>query len=255
MMSSIKRILIIEDEEVNAQRLQRILLKIRPGYTVVTILSSIEKSVEWLSKEDGPDLIFMDIRLSDGSSFEIFNLIEVKSPVVFTTAYDEYALKAFKYNSIDYLLKPIECEELEAAIIQFEQFEKSSTEQQTVIKNLLESFQMKEYRTRFLLPHRDAFILLNVNEIAYFYSELGVTFSISYDGTRNIISHTLETLEQQLDPKYFFRANRQYIIHINSIVKVHNYFNSKLKLDVKQCQEKIVVSRLKATALKQWLDY
>lgn len=254
-MPSDKRIIIIEDEEVNAQRLQRILLKIRPEYQVLDVLKSIEKSVQWLSKNDAPDLIFMDICLTDGSSFEIFNLIDVKSPVIFTTAYDEYALKAFKYNSIDYLLKPIETEELETAIMKLEKFENPHLDQHNIIQNLIESISKKEYRTRFLLPQRDTFILVNVIEIAYFHSELGITYSTSYDGARNVIPLTLEVLEQQLDPKDFFRANRQYIVHINSILKVYNYFNSKLKLDLKQCKEKIVVSRLKATALKDWMDY
>lgn len=254
-MNHAKRILIIEDEEINAQRLQRILLKIRPEFKVLAVLSSIEESVKWLSEEDSPDLIFMDIRLADGSSFEIFNLIDIKSPVIFTTAYDEYALKAFKYNSIDYLLKPIESEELEASVIKFEKLENPLADQQPEIKNLLEYLEKKEYRTRFLLPYRDSYVILNIDEIAYFYSELGTTFAISFDGSKNAISLTLETLEQQLDPKVFFRANRQYIIHINSILKVHNYFNSKLKLDIKQSDEEIVVSRLKAAALKDWLDY
>lgn len=254
-MKHVKRILIIEDEEINAQRLQRILLKIRPEFKVQAVLSSIEESVKWFLEDDTLDLIFMDIRLADGSSFEIFNLIEIKSPVIFTTAYDEYALKAFKYNSIDYLLKPIESDELEAAVIKFEKLENPFADQQSEIKNLMEYLEKKEYRTRFLLPYRDSYVILNVDEITYFYSELGTTFAISFDGSKNAISLTLETLEQQLDPKIFFRANRQYIIHINSILKVHNYFNSKLKLDLKQSEEKIVVSRLKATALKNWLDY
>lgn len=256
-MKLTKKILIIEDEEVNAQRLQRLLQKFRSEFEVLAVLNSIAKSVKWLSEQDAPDLIFMDIRLADGESFEIFNLIEVKSPVIFTTAYDEYAVKAFKYNSIDYLLKPIEKEELESAIIKFEHSVQQPFEQKSLIKNLLEYIEKKEYRTRFLLPYRDGYKKLIVDEIAFFFSESGVTFSISFDGSKNILSLTLEVLEQQLDPKHFFRANRQYIIHINSIERIHNYFNSKLKLDIKQCKDKeaVVVSRSKATLLKDWLDY
>lgn len=254
-MKTARNILIIEDEEVNAQRIQRLLTKIRPSYETLLVLDSIEKTVEWLSKEKAPDLIFMDIHLTDGISFEIFNLIEVHSPVIFTTAYDEYAVRAFKYNSIDYLLKPIESEELESAINKFEKMENSVPDQQELLKNLLQQVNRQEYRTRFLLPYRDGYKTLNIADIAYFYSETGITFAINFDGTMNTISSTLETLEQQLDPKSFFRANRQYIVHIYSILHVHNYFNSKLKLVIRHCQEDVTVSRTKATALKNWLDY
>jgi len=254
-MNNIKKIVIIEDEEANAQRLQRIILDIRPSYKIVEVLSSIKKSVEWLSNNEPPDLLFMDIRISDGVSFEIFNLIEVQCPVVFTTAYDEYAVKAFKYNSVDYLLKPVEKEELENAILKFEGQKNSNVTQNTLMKNLMDFIDKKEYRARFLVPYRDGFKQINVDSIAYFFSELGSTYAISYDFEKNLIPQTLETLEEQLDPKQFFRANRQYIIHINSNNQVHNYFNSKLKLDLKNSKEEVFVSRLKANAFKEWLDY
>jgi DNA-binding LytR/AlgR family response regulator len=249
-----KGVLIIEDEEVNAHRLQRLLMKVRPDFEVQGVIGSIAKSVEWLSKNALPDLIFMDIRLSDGASFEIFNLTEIKCPVIFTTAYDEYAVKAFKYNSIDYLLKPVEKEELNAAIIKFENLTQQSHSQEA-LKNLLEYINKKEYRSRFLIPYRDSYKQINVKDIAFFCSDDGTTFAISFNGEKNTISQTLETLEEELDPKQFFRANRQYIIHINSILKVHHYFNSKLKLEIKHSKEGVVVSRLKATSLKNWLDY
>ncbi len=254
-MKSIKKVLIIEDEAINAQRLQRLLSSIRPQFEVLSVLESIAQSVEWLSQHPAPNLILMDIRLADGVSFEIFNLIDVKSPVIFTTAYDEYAVKAFKYNSIDYLLKPIDSEELEAAIHKFEEKENVPSDQNALIKNLMEYIDKKEYRTRFLLPFKDGFIRLHITEIAFICSELGGTFAITFEGKKHPLSDTLEALEQQLDPKYFFRANRQYILHINAIDKVHNYFNSKLKLEVKHCKEGVVVSRMKASAIKEWLDY
>lgn len=254
MMKS-KKILIVEDEDLNGQRLQRLLSEIRPNYVVTAILPSIKKTVEWLSIEDSPDLIFMDIKLSDGESFEIFSLIDVEAPVIFTTAYDEYALKAFKHNSIDYLLKPIEAEELELSILKFEKLNKESQEQSNLIKNILEFVEKRDYRTRFLLPYKDGFRKLGVEDIAYIFYDSGVTYAITFDGQRNVLPDSLETLEKQLNPKHFFRANRQYLIHINAIIKIHNYVNSKLKLEIKQLNEAIEVSRLKANLLKSWLNY
>ncbi len=255
-MKAIKKILIIEDEEANADRLQRFLLKIRPTMEVLDVLDSVKKSIAWLSENEAPDLIIMDIRLADGLCFEIFQQAEVKSPVIFTTAYDEYAIKAFKYNSIDYLLKPVDKDELEAAINKFEQLSTQSVDQQLLIENLLATIQPKAYRTRFLIPYRDSYQRINVGDIAFFYSQVGINYATLFNGETVIIPQTLETLEQQLDPAVFFRANRQYIVHIDSIEKVHNYFNSKLKLEIKNCTDPdVIVSRTKAPLFKAWLDY
>lgn len=255
-MTTIKKILIIENEEANAQRLQRIILNVRQNYHIEEVIGSIKKSVEWLSVNEAPDLIFMDIQLSDGLSFEIFNLVEVLCPVIFTTAYDEYALKAFKFNSVDYLLKPIQKDELEASVAKFESLNESSKIKDIgLIKNLIKYVEIKEYRKRFLVTYRDSFKQINVSSVCFFFSELGATYLVSYDGKKDLIPQTLDLLENQLDPKEFFRANRQYIVHINAITKVHTHFNSKLKLELKLCSEQIIVSRLKATSLKNWLDY
>ncbi len=254
-MNEIKKIVIIEDEEANANRLQRMISNIRGNYQILEIFPSIKKSVAWLLHNDHPDLLFLDVQLSDGVSFEIFNLTEVKCPVIFTTAYDEYALKAFKYNSIDYLLKPVEKDELEHAIIKFENLKKSNVEQNALLKQLIASIDKKEYRTRFLVTFRDGFKQINVDSISYFFSEFGSTYAVSFDGEKNPISHTLESLEEELNQKQFFRANRQYIVNIQSINQVSNYFNSKLKLDLKQSKNAIYVSRLKATSFKEWLGY
>lgn len=256
-MKQIIRILIIEDELVNAQRLQRMLQKIRPDFEVLDILSSISQSVKWLSEQQAPDLIFMDIRLSDGSSFEIFNLMKVSSPIIFTTAYDEYAVKAFKFNSIDYLLKPVDQKELEAAIVKYEHRNSFQPKEAVLFKNLMSYLDKQAYRTKFLLPYRDGFKQLAVGDIAYFYSEFGATFAMATNGEKSAIAQTLETLDQELDPKFFFRANRQYIIHIDALKSVHNYFNGKLKLEIfhGKAINSIIVSRLKASALKEWLGY
>jgi two-component system response regulator LytT len=255
-MNTIKKILILEDEKPNADRLQRLLLQIRPDIEVLGVLTGVKKTVDWLSVNESPDLILMDIRLADGLSFEIFKLTDVKCPVIFTTAYDEYAVQAFKYNSIDYLLKPIEKTELEAAITKFENTLQPSYSHYTQIEELLTQMRPKAYRSRFFLPYRDGYKQINVADIAFFRSHLNITYANLFAGEEVVVPQTLETLEQELDPKNFFRVNRQYILHANAIEKVHNFFNGKLKLNIKNYPDAdIVVSRTKAPLFKLWLDY
>lgn len=255
-MYTIKKILILEDEKPNADRIKRLMLEIRPDIVIADVLSSVKKTVDWLSENQEPDLIMMDIQLADGLSFEVFNLADVKCPVIFTTAYDEYAVKAFKYNSIDYLLKPIEKDELEAAITKFENSIPQFERQRPLIEELLAQIQPKEYRSRFFLPYRDGYRKINVEDIAFFYSQLNVSSASLFTGEDVVVPQTLETLEQELEPKNFFRVNRQYIVHVNSIEKVHNFFNGKLKLKLKNCaDDNIIVSRTKAPLFKMWLDY
>jgi DNA-binding LytR/AlgR family response regulator len=255
-MIAIQKILILEDEKPNSDRLQRLIQKIRPGIEIAGVLTSVGKTVEWLSENESPDLIIMDIQLADGLSFEVFNLADVKCPVIFATAYDEYAVKAFKYNSIDYLLKPVEKEELEAALTKFENSVQRSGAPYSSIEGLLAQMQPKEYRTRFLIPYRDAYRKINVEEIVFFYSNLNISYAILSDGEKIVVPQTLETLEQELEPKNFFRVNRQYIVHINAIEQVQNFFNGKLKLKVKHSKdEDILVSRTKAPLFKMWMDY
>lgn len=255
-MNKIKKILILEDEQLNSDRIERLMLKIRPDIEIAGVLTSVKKTVTWLAENECPDLIIMDIQLADGVSFEVFNLADVKCPVIFTTAYDEYAVKAFKYNSIDYLLKPIEEKELEAAITKFENSIQQSDQQYPLIEALLSQIRPKEYRSRFFLPYRDGYRKVNVEDIAFFYTHLNMSYASLFNGEKVMVPQTLETLEQELEPKNFFRVNRQYILHVNSIEKVHNFFNGKLKLTVKNCTDTdIVVSRTKAPLFKMWLDY
>ncbi|MBE7176090.1 MAG: response regulator transcription factor [Mucilaginibacter polytrichastri] len=251
----IKQILIIEDERPNADRLTRLLKALRPQAEISAVLESVAESVDWLEANPEPDVIMMDVRLSDGLSFEIFEKTQVKCPVVFTTAYDEYAVKAFRYNSIDYLLKPVETEELERAMDKLDAAGMNRPDPAS-LEGLLNFLQPKEYRTRFLLPYRDGYKTVLVADVIYFYSELKVTHARLGGGSDETVPQTMEELEQQLDPKSFFRANRQYIVHIDAIKQVHNYFNGKLKLAIRNNPEaEIIVSREKAGALKNWLDY
>ncbi|MFT3920477.1 LytR/AlgR family response regulator transcription factor [Cloacibacterium sp.] len=252
----LNKILIIEDEKLNADRLKRLLLKLRPHIEILSIEDSVTSSLSWLRNNEKPDLIMLDVRLADGLSFEIFNEFKVECPVIFTTAYDEYAVKAFKYNSIDYLLKPIEEEELESALKRYETFIEKIPLVNTALEGLLSYIQPKDFRKRFLIPHRDGFKTVLVEDVLYFFTELGVSKAKLSDGNIEIIPQTLEELEKQLDTKFFFRANRQFIIHIDSVKQVLNHFNGKLKLELRKHPEaEVIVSREKASALKSWMDF
>jgi len=250
----IRNILIIEDEKPNADRLKRLISVVMPDANILGVLESVSESVEWLSTNECPDLIMMDVRLPDGISFEIFDQVKPKCPIIFTTAYDEYAVRAFKVNSVDYLLKPVEQEELEQS---FKMAQERQQKDQTIsIESLLSHLNKKEYRSRFLLPFRDGYKTVLVHEIEYLYSEQKMTRARLSNGHDEVLSQTLEELEQQLDPKLFFRINRQFILHIDAIKHIHHYFNGKLKVELKKYPElEIIASRDKALLIKNWMDF
>lgn len=254
-------ILIIEDEPHNSRMLQGMVEKLRPNWQVLGILESVEESINWFQENKAPDLILMDIQLSDGICFSIFDKVELdsKSKIIFTTAYDEYAIKAFKVNSIDYLLKPIEEIEIEKS---FHKFEGLSTtelpidEHQTDYKNLIHSIlsEKKEYRTRFLIAGLKGFHKLDIKDIAYFYSDNKLTFAVDHGRNEHVVDYTLEQLEVELNGSIFFRANRKMILHIDSIEKIINEQGSKLKIVLLPEPEfDVVVSRLKASEFKTWV--
>jgi two-component system, LytTR family, response regulator LytT len=266
--------LIIEDEQPNVNRLRRLIQSIRPDHQVVGVLGTVRESVEWLRTNEKPQLIFMDIRLADGICFDIFSQVSVTSPIIFTTAYDEYMMQAFKVNSIDYLLKPIDADELTQALDKFDllQNNQSQTNSTAVSPSAVSTSavspsalytelvdlyrkQLKAYRQRFLLPFRDGYITIGVQDVVYFFSEAKITFADVKSGEQTMIPYTLEELEEELDPRYFFRANRQYIIHVDSIQSIHNYFNGKLKVLIgKKDAVEIIISKDKAPLFKQWLN-
>ncbi|MUP47189.1 response regulator transcription factor [Gramella sp. BOM4] len=247
--------IIIEDEKPAARRLQRMLE--RNDIEVVTLLHSIKESVEWFMNNEHPDLIFLDIQLSDGLSFDIFEHIETKSAIIFTTAYDEYALRAFKLNSIDYLLKPIDEEELEAAI---EKFRKSKQKNEQIdlhqLRNLLSlPGKKKEYKSRFTAQVGQHLKLVDVAEIACFYSENKATYLYSFSGRNYPVDEPLEVLEEQLDPKHFYRINRKCIINISSIHDILSYTNSRLQIKLEKFDEfPLIVSRERVKDFKTWLN-
>ncbi|MCS4301557.1 LytTR family DNA-binding domain-containing protein [Chryseobacterium sp. BIGb0232] len=248
----IKNIIIIEDEKLNADRLVRFLKMIRPTALIDAIIDSVEDATEWFIKNPAPDLVFMDIRLSDGLSFEILDNVTINAPLIFITAYDEYALKAFRNNGTDYLLKPVDKIELEKAIKKAENLLPSN--HQDLIENLKELLGYKQYRSRFLLPVKDGFRSIIISDILYFYSEFKMSKVKLKDGSIETFTQTLEELEKQIDPKMFFRANRQFIINIDSIHHIHNYFNGKLKVEIDRALKmEIIISREKAQLFKNWM--
>lgn len=249
------KILIVEDEERNANKLKRLLYQIEPDIQVLDVVESVQACVNWLRDHPSPDLMFMDIRLEDGLCFEIFEQIEVTIPVVFTTSYDEYALKAFKVNSIDYLMKPVQEQDLIQALKKYKRL--NAIELNASIKNILGSLNPKEiaYRSRFLIPFKDGFKTVKIEEIDYIYSELKITHLVLKDKCALILSQTMEEIEEELDPLSFFRVNRQHILNIDSISNIQNYYNGKLKVTlVRDAQREIIISREKAPLFKNWLN-
>lgn len=253
------KLLIIEDEKHNANRLQAMIRELDPDITVVAVLESVADSIEWFSYNQETDLILMDVRLADGLCFEIFSACNITTPVIFTTAYDEYAIRAFKVNSIDYLLKPIHKEELAGALAKYNQFEKLINKQpDPMISNLIDIIKKQDtvYRSRFLIQINDGYKTVVVNDIDYIYSEFKITNLVLNNGQEHAVPYTMDEMEDQLDPATFFRANRQHIISINSIKDIHNFFNGKLKVILHKYPEaEIFISREKAAAFKQWLDH
>lgn len=251
-------VLIVEDE-IPTQRLMKDLIeRVRPQWNVVDATEGVEETVDWLKNNAQPDLIFLDIQLSDGVSFEIFDHIQVSSFIIFTTAYDEYALQAFKVNSIDYLLKPMKLDDLEAAIIKFEKFSSTSHSlESNEIKALATAVSegKQSYRERILVPLVDGYLKLNINDIAWFHSSQKVTTAYTLQGNPHILDVTLERLENELNPKKFFRGNRQFILNIGAIHRIENWFNGKLVIKTQpESSEKIVVSRERARSFKEWLN-
>lgn len=251
------KVLIIEDEELAVKKLQKTLSAVEPAAKVVGTTDSIQSSVEWLQTNAVPDLILMDIELSDGQSFEIFNLAEVKSPVIFTTSYDEYALKAFKVNSIDYLLKPIQKEELEAALSKFKKMHKAdngAVSLDTLVKQLQQKLQPKEFRKRFLVKHAQRLVSVETNEIAYFYSDGRLNFFKTGDNKKFVVDYTMDELEDMLDPKQYFRISRSFYVSAGSIAKIDDYFGNRLILALKpEVDKEALVSREKVTDFKKWM--
>ncbi|MDO6758669.1 LytTR family DNA-binding domain-containing protein [Tamlana sp. 2_MG-2023] len=249
-------VIIIEDEKPSARRLQRMLTTLNLETEVM--LHSVEESINWFKTNTHPDLIFLDIQLSDGLSFEIFEAIEVKSAIIFTTAYDEYALKAFKLNSIDYLLKPIDEDELATAV---EKFKERAPLPQGVtldfedIKKLLVNPIDRAYKKRFSVKVGQHLKLINIEDIECVYSENKGTYIHTSEGRNYLLDATLDFLENELEPETFFRINRKFFVNINAIKDMVSYTNSRLQIKLNSYKEQdVIVARERVKDFKAWLE-
>ena len=248
-------VIIIEDEKPSARRLQRMLEK--AGIIANTMLHSVEESIAWFANNEHPELIFLDIQLSDGLSFEIFDVVKIKSAIIFTTAFDEYALQAFKLNSIDYLLKPIDEEELQIAVTKYRDLKTPSQNVQfdfEDIKKLLSNPLEREYKKRFTTKIGQHLKMIPVDEIECFYSENKGTYAHTIGGRDYLLDITLEQLENELSPKVFFRINRKFYININAIKDIISYTNSRLELKLNgNLGQEVIVARERVKDFKLWL--
>lgn len=248
-------VIIIEDEQLSADHLATLLQRCDPSIHVSHRFESVKQSVEAFRSGVSADLLFVDIHLADGSSFEIFSETEIRIPTIFTTAFDQYAIQAFRTNSIDYLLKPIDIAELRRALDKFRQLNVQQHAQ--LLSHILQNsgFQQKQYKNRFMVKLGDNLMTVKTEETDHFTYEDGIVLLVSKTGKRYPVDYTLEQLEQLLDPNAFFRISRKIIVHIDAIVKVGNYFNSRLKITTLQLQtEDGVVSRVRVSDFKQWLN-
>ncbi|MBC7902125.1 MAG: response regulator transcription factor [Gemmatimonadaceae bacterium] len=257
------KILIVEDEELAVKKIRKTLESVDDTAKVVGVTDSIESTVNWLEENEAPDLILMDIELSDGQSFEIFTRTEVKSAVVFTTSYDEYALKAFKVNSIDYLLKPIQKEDLESALNKYKKVKNlysadaptaGEINMDALVKELRSKLQPKEFRKRFLVKHAQKLVSIEIEEIAYFFSDGRLNFFKTYDNKKFVVDYTMDELEEMLDPERYFRISRSFYISVDSVDQIHEYFGNRLLLTLKPVVDKeAIISREKVTDFKKWM--
>ena len=249
-------IIIIEDEKPSARRLQRMLATLDMQTEIM--LHSVEESIEWFQNNQHPDLIFLDIQLSDGLSFEIFETVEIKSSVIFTTAFDEYALQAFKLNSIDYLLKPIDEDDLKKAVSKFnERFPKkqSVTLDFDDIKKLLVNPIEREYKKRFSVRVGQHLKLINIEDVECFYSENKGTYAFTNEGRNYLLDGTLEQIETDLEPRKFFRVSRKFFVNVDAIKDMISYTNSRLQVKLNNFNEQeIIVARERVKDFKDWLE-
>jgi two-component system response regulator LytT len=249
-------VIIIEDEKPAARRLNRMLAAL--GIETKQMLHSVEESLNWLQNNEHPDLIFLDIQLSDGLSFEIFEEIEVKSAIIFTTAYDEYALKAFKLNSVDYLLKPLDEDELKVAVDKIKDNRpKQSNVQVNIedIKKLLINPVDRKFKKRLSIKVGQHIKIIPMVDIECFFSENKSTYIHTLEKRNHLLDNSLEYWEEQLNPEYFFRVNRTFIVHVNAIKDIIAYTNSRLKLILNSYSEtEIIVSRERVKDFKSWID-
>lgn len=252
------KVLIIEDEAPAAKRLTKLLQDYDAAIEVLDQLDSVKNAVHWLQSHEHPELIFMDIQLADGLSFEIFDYVEIEVPVIFTTAYDEYALQAFKVNSIDYLLKPLDAEAISKAFAKLDKLRGTTETAVPTIKQIASAMSMvsNQYKNRFLIKTGEHIKSLSVDDIDYFFSRDKATFCHTKEAKNYLLDYSLDQLDTMLNPKDFFRINRKFIIALRSVKDIISYTNSRLKIVFHhpQYNEEVIVSRDRVGEFKQWLD-
>lgn len=253
------RVVIIEDELFAAEKLRKMLLIYDSQIQVETIISSVEEAVDWLQTQPEPELLLVDIRIDDGLSFEIFQKVPVKCPVIFTTAYDQYAIQAFQVHSIDYLLKPVQQEKLTASLNKLKEL-KSNYQQPPKQVNMQEFLSLireekETYKSRFLVRLSQKIMAVKTEEIAYIYTHHKLNQLVTHDGKKYPVDYSLDELSTMLDPELFFRANRQLIIHIDAAAEIHPLFKGRIRLELNPpLDEKMIISSKRAPAFKEWLD-
>lgn len=251
------KVLIIEDEKAAAKRLKSLLQQLDAQLQILTVLDTVKQAVRWFQENPPPDLTFMDIQLADGLSFEIFEQFEVKSPVIFTTAYDQYAIKAFKVNSVDYLLKPIDPKELKAGLEKFKQLFYEGQQGQLDFHQIRQTVEMltRQYKSRFIVKVGEHIKAIQVENVLYFCSREKMTYMHTKEGRHYIIDLPLDQLEDSLDPKAFFRISRKYLVSVQAIADIITYSSSRLRLILQQSADHdVLVSRDRVAGFKEWLD-
>ena len=253
-MSKTVKLLVVEDELLAFQRLEQLLLASKHDFLIVKHTETVESTVRYLQTQPEIDLVLMDIHLGDGLSLEVFQQVKVSIPVIFTTAYDAYALRAFKTISVDYLLKPIELEALDQAVDKYFAIFNNSAGLDVKIEQLRSALQPKAYKSRFSAKSAQQIYVILLQEVAYFYTEDGYTILQTIDGKRHFVEDGLEQLQKDLDPEHFFRINRSMIVKLSSIVKVEHYFNSRYSLSLLPAfNAQVLVSRERAKDFRNWL--
>lgn len=248
------KIVVIEDEFAAANQLKYVFNQINADYEILAIIETVKEAIQWFTANESPDLIFSDIQLADGISFEIYEQVKINAPIIFITAFDEFAIRAFKLNSVDYILKPLDTDSLRFAV---EKFNNQSLIKQETLRELIkqQAFSQKNYRKSFLVRYRDKLLPIKSSEFAYFFIENGLVFGQLFDGRKYILDFKLEDLENQLDPQEFVRANRQFILSRESILAIEPYINSRVlvKTSPKSPYEAII-SKEKVTSFKKWFE-
>lgn len=248
------KLLIIEDEPASAQRLKKMAIEIEPGIMVLDVIDSISTALEWFKTNAEPDLILSDIHLADGLSFEIFRQVSVTCPVIFTTAYDQYAIQAFKLNSIDYLLKPVKKDELAGAINKFRKSRPAALQIDLSKLAAMLGGSQKEYLHRIIIRLGQQIKMLEVRDIAYFYIDEKIVFATTFQKDRLPMDLSLDQLEKQLDPKRFFRINRAFIISLESIDTMITYSKARIKIKLKPpCELESITSTERSAEFREWL--